>query len=390
VAVEPSRWVVENVAERPPIQHQKVTGSRPLGASIAITHLTKRYGAVEAVKDVNLAIAAGELVTFLGPSGSGKSTILSMIAGFTVPSDGDIRIGDQTIVSQPPHKRNIGMVFQDYALFPHMDVFGNVAFPLEMRGVAKASVRTQVLYALNLVRLDGLESRKPRQLSGGQRQRVALARALVFNPSVLLLDEPLGALDAKLREQMKLELKQLHATIGSTIVFVTHDQEEALTLSDRIALFDQGRMVQFGKPAELYRAPVNRFVAEFIGETNLLGGEVTNVSSGTITIRVGQSIEVVGLHRPGFASPKKRAVFTLRLENIALGPSAAIMCNRFQGRVEQLLYVGSAIKYLVRLDDEVVLTLRQSDTMAAHRMEIGELVMVGWRESDMLLVETDK
>ena len=250
----------------------------PRGAPITLENLSKYYGTVGANRDVNLDISPGEFLTLLGPSGSGKTTALMMIAGFVIPTSGDIRVNGQSIVQVPVHKRNIGMVFQNYALFPHLNVARNVSFPLEMRNTPKAEIEKRVDAALDLVRLGGFRDRRPKQLSGGQQQRVALARALIFEPTVLLLDEPLGALDAKLREEMKIEIKQLHQKIGATILFVTHDQEEALTLSDRIAVFNDGEIVQLGTPDQLYHQPANRFVADFIGETNLLSGKVISVA----------------------------------------------------------------------------------------------------------------
>jgi ABC-type Fe3+/spermidine/putrescine transport system ATPase subunit len=293
-------------------------------------------------------------------------------------------------VALAPHKRNIGLVFQNYALFPHLDIRRNVSFPLEMRGVSRAEIERRVSEALHLVRLAGFESRRPKQLSGGQQQRVALARALVFRPPVLLLDEPLGALDAKLREQMKLELKELHQSIGSTILFVTHDQEEALTLSDRIAVFKDGQVVQVGRPDELYRHPVNRFVADFIGETNLLTGEVTSADSRHIRISTPAGIEFVGLPRAGFSMPCRQATFALRLEDIAFGGASEGMANRFRGSIEQFLYVGNSTKYVVRIGRDFLLTARHPERTNIEPLKPGTEIDIGWRESDLLLVEVDR
>ena len=240
------------------------------GAPIKIDKLSKFFGKFVAVKEANLDIKAGEFLTFLGPSGSGKTTTLMMVAGFLIPTYGDIVVDNRSIVTVPPHKRNIGMMFQHYALFPHMSVADNIAFPLQMRRMPKDKISERVSWALDLVQLSEFKDRRPHQLSGGQQQRVALARAVVFEPSVLLLDEPLGALDAKLRENMQIELKQMHAALGTTVLYVTHDQAEALTLSDRIVVFNQGRIMQVGSPDDLYNYPENRFVADFIGETNFL------------------------------------------------------------------------------------------------------------------------
>ena len=244
--------------------------SQDNGNTVEISGLTKRYGPVMALADVSLSVRSGEFLALLGPSGSGKSTMLMSIAGFETPDTGSIAVGGRSIDHLPPHKRNIGMVFQRYALFPHLSVAENVAYPLRRRGVPTRDIAGRVADALALVRLDGYGQRGVDALSGGQQQRVALARALVFEPAVLLLDEPMSALDRKLRQHMQLELKQLHARVGGTIILVTHDQEEALSMADRVALLDHGRLRQIGTPADLYRRPVDAFVADFIGRTNFL------------------------------------------------------------------------------------------------------------------------
>ena len=236
--------------------------------------LRKSFGSVAAVDHVSLTIERGEFVTLLGPSGSGKTTTLMMIAGFEYPTSGDILIGGESVVSMPPSKRNIGMVFQNYSLFPHMTVFENIAFPLRMRKVQESEIRKKVMKALELVQLHDYPSRYPRQLSGGQQQRIALARALVFDPPILLMDEPLGALDKNLREYMQLEIKSIQRQLKITTIYVTHDQQEALTMSDRIAVMNHGRIEQVGSPEEVYEKPCNRFVAGFVGESNFLKGRI--------------------------------------------------------------------------------------------------------------------
>ncbi len=363
--------------------------ARPRGARVEIEYLTKYYSEVGANRDVNLDVRPGEFLTFLGPSGSGKTTTLMIIAGFVVPTSGDVRINDRSIVQVPVHKRGIGMVFQNYALFPHLNVARNVAFPLEMRNLPKAEVARRVDAVLELVRLGGLRDRRPRQLSGGQQQRVALARALVFEPSVLLLDEPLGALDAKLREEMKLELKRLHHKIGATVLFVTHDQEEALTLSDRIAVFNDGALAQVGTPDELYHRPANRFVADFIGETNLLTGRVVAIEGESCRIALASGIEATGRLRDGFPKPERWATYTLRLEKITIGDAAAACANHHEGTVEEFLFIGDSTKYLVRLAPDLEITVKLPET-GVSRFAAGHEVAVGWNEDDMLLVETDR
>ena len=238
------------------------------GASVALTDLEKRFDRTNAVDGVSLDVRSGEFLTLLGPSGSGKTTTLMMIAGFETPTAGDIAIDGKSVVAMPPYRRNIGMVFQSYALFPHLTVADNIGFPLKQRGVPKDERARLVAEALELVHLPGYGSRYPRQLSGGQQQRVAVARAVVFKPRLLLMDEPLGALDKQLRENLQLEMRHLHADLGITFIYVTHDQEEALTMSDRIAVMNDGKVAQVGRPEDLYDRPTSRFVAGFIGESN--------------------------------------------------------------------------------------------------------------------------
>src|SRR5579872_2150948 len=260
---------------------------------LVVERLEKTYGAITAVHDVSLRVGAGELVTLLGPSGSGKTTTLSMIAGFVYPTSGRILRNGVEITYMPPHLRNIGMVFQDYALFPHLSVYDNIAFPLRQRKRPATDVKQRVGAALNLVRLEAMAQRKPSELSGGQQQRVALARALVFGPSLLLLDEPLGALDKALREQMQLEIKRIQKATGVSIVHVTHDQQEALALSDRVVVMEGGCVRADGIPAEIYQRPRDRFVAEFVGETNLLHGTIVARNGGSYTVRIGERLVAI-------------------------------------------------------------------------------------------------
>jgi putative spermidine/putrescine transport system ATP-binding protein len=262
--------------------------SEPMhGAAIQLLDLEKRYGDVTALAGVSLDMPAGEFVTLLGPSGSGKTTTLNAIAGFLQPDNGRILVDRSPIETVPPHRRNIGMVFQNYALFPHMTVEANIAYPLKRRKVAKQELRRLVAESLALVGLDGMDKRYPRELSGGQQQRVALARALVFRPRVLLMDEPLGALDRRLRASLQLEFKRIHRELGITFVYVTHDQEEALTMSDRLAVMDQGRILQVGSPRDIYERPAERFVADFIGETNFIAATVIGTENGTAMVDFG-------------------------------------------------------------------------------------------------------
>ena len=259
---------------------------------IHVSNLTKKYGRMYALESVQLEVKSGEFLTLLGPSGSGKTTLLMAIAGFNRPDAGSIRFGDREMILMPPHKRDVGMVFQSYALFPHMTAAENVAFPLKLRGVEASEIANRVQKALDTVQLSELGARKIDQLSGGQRQRVALARAFVFRPKILLMDEPLSALDKKLREQMQIELKHLHEQLGVTTVYVTHDQREALTMSDRIAVINEGKIAQIGTPHAIYNQPVNRFVADFIGESTIL--PLSTDSAGNLVI-LDQVIQKAGI-----------------------------------------------------------------------------------------------
>ncbi len=316
---------------------------------IRFQKVTKDFGTIRVVEDLDLDIARGEFVSLLGPSGSGKTTLLMMLAGFESVSGGAIVLDGQKINDLPAHKRDMGVVFQNYALFPHMTVAKNVAFPLEMRGTAKAEVASRVQKALDMVQLGQMADRLPGQLSGGQQQRVALARALVFEPRVVLMDEPLGALDKQLREQMQLDIRDLHHRLGLTIIFVTHDQDEALTMSDRIAVFNRGQIQQCASPREVYDHPSNRFVAEFIGETNLLEGSVTAVSGGEITLTLPGGGTFRSHAMPGF-SPGDKGLLSLRPERIDLYPEGAVPegINCLSGEVTDTVYQGDHLRLVVQ------------------------------------------
>lgn len=312
-------------------------------ALIEIRNLTKSFGLVRAVDGVDLDIHAGEFLTLLGPSGSGKTTVLRMIAGFETPDSGSVKLNGVDITYLPPYERDVNTVFQDYALFPHMDVISNIEYGLRVKGVAKDERREKALKALEQVRLAGYENRKPNQLSGGQRQRVALARALVNRPSVLLLDEPLGALDLKLREQMQLELKDLQREVGITFVFVTHDQEEALTMSDRIAAFNNGKIEQIDTPQNIYQKPGTKFVAEFVGKTN--------------------SIEIEG------------ARINVRPEHINVGRSTSRSARSFAGTLRDIIFVGATTRYVVDTKIGLVTALN-----AQEELKRGDEVHISWEK----------
>jgi putative spermidine/putrescine transport system ATP-binding protein len=313
---------------------------------IAFESVRKSYdGTSYVVRGLDLDVAQGEFLTLLGPSGSGKTTTLMMLAGFETPTEGVIRLAGERIDSVPPHRRNIGVVFQNYALFPHMTVGENVAFPLKMRRLGKAEVRTRVRRALDMVRMGSFEARRPSQLSGGQQQRIALARALVFEPQLILMDEPLGALDKQLREHMQLEIKHLHARLGINVVYVTHDQSEALTMSDRVGVFNDGVLQQVATPEALYEAPANPFVATFIGENNAIAGEVIEVAGERCSIRTSDGSVVRALAGEGLKQGSKTTL-VLRPERIGLSPEENGF-NRFTAKIEELIYHGDHLRLRV-------------------------------------------
>lgn len=308
--------------------------------SLSLVCVSKNFGpAIRAVDSASLDVRPGEFVSFLGPSGSGKTTTLMMIAGFTQPTSGHILINGERIDSVPASKRNIGMVFQNYALFPHLDVLGDVGFPLKVRGRPIDEIRRRAQRALEIVNLQGYDERFPRQLSGGQQQRVALARAIVFEPDLILLDEPLGALDKGLREQMQLELKRLHRELGITMIYVTHDQSEAMTMSDRIAVFQKGRIEQLGAPGEVYSSPSTRFVASFVGDSNLLEGTVD--SDGTVHVPDFGPIQV---YQPPAAGTSVTVM--IRPEAIKLQPQTAVTSTSNQIRIREIVHYGDSVLVL--------------------------------------------
>jgi len=336
---------------------------------LEIERLSKHFGATVAVHEFSLDVSEGEFVMLLGPSGCGKTTTLRMIAGFIAPTAGRVRLGGKDVTTLPPWKRNTGMVFQSYALFPHLTVAENVAFGLEMRNIAKSDIPPRVTEALRLVRLAGLAERLPRELSGGQQQRVALARALVIRPEVLLLDEPLSNLDAKLRETVRVEIRELQHKLGITTVMVTHDQEEALIMADRLVVMSEGSVRQVGSQRDLYERPADRFVAGFVGRSNLLSGRVTG--PGRFETEAGVAIACVnGALGPG--------VIALRPERLALGAAAAGLANRLSGTVELVSYLGSSIDVHVRVSsaDRVVVNL--PNRADGDLPQQGDRIDVGW------------
>ncbi len=341
-------------------------------AAVEITGISKRFGDVWAVKELDLSIADGEFFALLGPSGCGKTTTLRLIAGLEFPTMGSLQIYGREVGTLPPNKRPVNTVFQSYSLFPHMSVEQNIAFGLKMQRVPKKEIGRRVAEAITLVQLEGLESRRSTQLSGGQQQRVALARALVNSPKVLLLDEPLGALDLKLRQQMQRELKQLQREVGITFVFVTHDQEEALTMADRIGVMNDGVLLQLGTPQEIYEHPANRFVANFIGQTNLLDGTVESADTVCLTN---------GIRLPGRSdlAPGTEVAISLRPEQATLGAlgTAPDGCPSIDGRLEQVTYLGNALVYSVALD-WMRIEVRTEKIHAVSGPSVGDAVTVWW------------
>ncbi len=350
---------------------------------LSLRGLVKRYGEATALERVDLDVRRGEFLTFLGPSGSGKTTTLNLIAGFIEATEGSMLLDGEPLEKLQAHERNLGVVFQHYALFPHMTASGNVEFPLKQRKMSKSERTTAVQAALEMVRLGSYADRYPRQLSGGQQQRVALARAVVYRPPILLMDEPLGALDKKLREWLQLELRRIHRELGSTFIYVTHDQEEALVLSDRIAVFNEGRIEQIGSAHDLYDAPETLFVGRFIGESTVIKG---TFADGRFTA-AGRGLQVTG------SIPSGRGAVLIRPENLAIsGPDGTGLpdraVNRIEGTIEDIVYLGPARKYNIATEHGTAIVRVPEREAAAAR--IGDRVMFGWAPDDaVLLADTE-
>ena len=352
--------------------------------NISINSITKTYGDFHALNDVNLEVNSGEFLTLLGPSGSGKTTLLMVLAGFTRPDYGSVKFGEEEVILKPPHLREIGMVFQNYALFPHMNVEDNIGYPQKLRGVSKSETKLSVDEALSIVKLDGLGKRRVGELSGGQKQRVALARAIVFKPKILLMDEPLSALDKKLREEMQIELRQLHDSLNITTVYVTHDQKEALTMSDRIAVINDGQLMQLDTPNEIYKRPNNAFIADFIGESSLLSVKVQGGAAylGASEICANQTPDRDGDY-----------LLMVRPEKLFLAERTEKDTNFFDGLVEESIFQGESQLMVIKLDPEIYggqeLRIRLpngSETMQSLP-KTGEKISVGLRFADSFLVD---
>ena len=349
---------------------------------VRFDRVQKSYDGIELViKNFSLDIKRGEFLTMLGPSGSGKTTCLMMLAGFEPATHGEIYLNGEPINNVPPHKRGIGMVFQNYALFPHMTVAENLAFPLEVRGLSKGDVETRVRRALDMVQLGGFEDRRPGQLSGGQQQRVAVSRALVFDPQLVLMDEPLGALDKQLREQMQYEIKHIHEDLGVSIVYVTHDQSEALTMSNRIAVFNDGIVQQLAGPEDLYEKPENAFVAQFIGENNKLNGTVTKIEDGECLITLEDGSQVKALRVNVYEVGEKTSL-SLRPERVEVNPPEGKYPNVFEGKVEELIYLGDHIRARATVcgHDDFIVKVPNASGHAA--LQEGSTMKFGWMLED--------
>ena len=338
-------------------------------------------GKVLVVKDLQLDIAEGEFITMLGPSGSGKTTCLMMLAGFETPTHGEILLDGNIISNIPPHKRGIGMVFQNYALFPHMTVYENLAFPLRVRKIPKDEADKKIDKALSMVSLRGFESRMPMQLSGGQQQRVALARALVFEPRLVLMDEPLGALDKNLREQMQYEIKHIHEQIGITVVYVTHDQNEALTMSNRIAVFNDGKIQQISSPDILYEKPENAFVAQFIGENNQIKGKVKSIN-GEMCVVETEKGEIIKSLKINVKSVGDASTVSLRPERVEIDSSDSSFENSFNATVKELIYLGDHIRTRVEVCGNDQFIVKVPNSYKGANLKEGTSVKLSWKASD--------
>lgn len=353
---------------------------------IELQEVSKHFGSVYALRPTNLQIKKGEFLTLLGPSGSGKSTLLNLISGAHASNSGKILLNGTDITDAPPRKREIGMVFQNYALMPHMTAFDNVAYPLRIRGVSRADIKARVTDALARVGLAGFENRKPKQLSGGQQQRVGIARCIVYSPSIIMMDEPLGALDKNLREQMQDEIKTLHREIGTTFVYVTHDQEEALNMSDRICLMNNGGIVQLGTPDDLYFRPVNRFAAQFIGESNLLTGTVD--TNGSLRLPSGYLLEMPAKRH---AAPGDTCEVMLRPERIKVaGPGqgpASPTAAAVTGEVISISFTGSMTTLAVRLRDGTILKAKSTSLPSHSGYSIGDTTELRWEPDDLVVLK---
>ena len=350
---------------------------------VVFDHVQKSYdGVTLVVKDLNLTIAKGEFVTMLGPSGSGKTTCLMMLAGFETATNGEIMLDGQNINMVPPHLRGIGMVFQNYALFPHMTVGENLSFPLEVRGMSKSDREQKIKNALDMVQMGSFIARRPAQLSGGQQQRIALARALVFDPKLVLMDEPLGALDKQLREHMQFEIKHLHESLGITVVYVTHDQSEALTMSDRIAVFNDGRIQQLAPPSDLYERPDNSFVAQFIGENNKLPGTIEELSGDKALVKLANG-ELIDATPVNVREKGQKTLVSIRPERVEFKPEMMPAgAHTISADVLEVIYMGDILRAVLRVAGSDDFVMKMRNTLGQTKLTPGQKIKVGWHPQD--------
>lgn len=350
---------------------------------VVFDRVQKSYdGETLVVKDLNLSIGKGEFLTMLGPSGSGKTTCLMMLAGFETATNGEIRLDGRNINMVPPHKRGIGMVFQNYALFPHMTVGENLSFPLEVRGMGKSEREAKIARALDMVQMGAFANRRPAQLSGGQQQRIALARALVFDPALVLMDEPLGALDKQLREHMQFEIKHLHESLGITVVYVTHDQGEALTMSDRVAVFNDGRIQQLAPPDELYERPQNSFVAQFIGENNKLPGTIEEIHEGRALVRLANG-ELIDATPVNIQTRGQQTLVSIRPERVEFKPEMMPPgAHTIDAEVLEVIYMGDILRARLRVAGSDDFVMKMRNTLGQTRLSGGTRIRIGWHPQD--------
>ncbi|MCA0204691.1 ABC transporter ATP-binding protein [Pararhodobacter sp.] len=350
---------------------------------VVFDRVQKSYdGEVLVVKDLNLSMPKGEFLTMLGPSGSGKTTCLMMLAGFETATHGEILLDGKPINNIPPHKRGIGMVFQNYALFPHMTIAENLGFPLEVRGIGKSEREAKIKRALDMVQMGAFGNRRPAQLSGGQQQRVALARALVFEPELVLMDEPLGALDKQLREHMQFEITNLAHNLGITTVYVTHDQTEALTMSDRVAVFNDGRIQQLAPPEDLYERPANSFVAQFIGENNKLDGTVETINGDKCTVRLDDGT-LIDAQPVNVSKAGERTRVSIRPERVESNPDRlARDAHLVEAEVLEFIYMGDTFRFRLRVAGRDDFVMKYRNAQDQRRLSAGDKIRIGWRPED--------
>ncbi|MFT4150085.1 MAG: ABC transporter ATP-binding protein [Paracoccaceae bacterium] len=360
-----------------------MVAASPNDGFVVFDHVQKSYdGETLVVKDLNLSIGKGEFLTMLGPSGSGKTTTLMMLAGFETATSGEIMLDGRPINQVPPHKRGIGMVFQNYALFPHMTVGENLSFPLEVRGLGKDEREAKIVRALDMVQMGRFLHRRPAQLSGGQQQRIALARALVFDPALVLMDEPLGALDKQLREHMQFEIKHLHESLGITVVYVTHDQGEALTMSDRVAVFNDGRIQQLAPPSELYERPLNSFVASFIGENNKLEGTIEEIAGDKARVRLTTG-EVIDATPVNVSRKGQTTLVSIRPERVEFKPEMLPPgATTIDAEVLEFIYMGDLFRTRLRVAGHDDFVIKSRNTQGQRQLSPGEHIRIGWAAQD--------